>query len=606
MSNSNEIVLGIDLGTSNSAACIFKDGKTTIVPSAEGASIYGKAFPSYVAVTKEGNVLVGEPAKRQSVTNPEGTVTAIKRKMGTDYTVDLHGKIYSPQEISAMILQKIKTDAESFLGQDIEKAVITVPAYFNDIERTATKDAAEIAGLNVLRLISEPTAASLAYGIDKITDEDINILVFDLGGGTLDVTIMEFGDGVFEVQATSGDTKLGGIDMDNFLISFLAEEFEKEHDIDLLENPEAERRLRESAEKAKIELSSLIETDINIPFIALDSDGSPLNLITKITQAKLESLVRPIVNKCGDVIDKALDVADMDVDEIDKVILVGGPTRMPIVQKFVEDYTHKEIERGIDPMECVAQGASILGEIIERPQSPGAGRSEGPDGVPVNIGSIIVIDRTPFDLGTKVSDGTTAVLIKENSEIPIKRTDRFTTTYDNQTVVRCEAVQGPYKMADDNDLLGFFDLTGIPPARRGVPQIDVTFELDENQILKVTAKELATGKEKNMTITSGLKLTKEEIAKKRKEFEENKEADEKRKNLAKLINEAQRAINSAEDFVNDEAILEKLDGDVIEDIKALIFDLKEAIVDEKTLDIKLKTKDLNNALSDASSILYNM
>lgn len=363
MTENEDIVLGIDLGTSNSAACIFKDGKTTIVPSAEGASIYGKAFPSYVAVTKEGNILVGEPAKRQSVTNPEGTVTAIKRKMGTDFTIDLHGKVYTPQEISAKILHKIKLDAELFLGQNIEKAVITVPAYFNDIERTATKDAAEIAGLNVLRLISEPTAASLAYGIDKITDEDINILVFDLGGGTLDVTIMEFGDGIFEVQATSCNNALGAVDIDNIIIRYLVEEFNREHHIDLLEDFFVERRLRESAEKARIELSYFSETEINIPFIALDSDGNPLNLIIKLTQAKLESLVKPILNGFGQTIDKALEVAEMSIGEIDKVILIGKGSRMSVVQNYVEDYMGKEIERGMDPVVCVAQGASILGNI---------------------------------------------------------------------------------------------------------------------------------------------------------------------------------------------------------------------------------------------------
>ena len=359
----NDLVLGIDLGTSESYACVFKDGKTIMIPSKECDSIYNYALPSYFAVTKDGKTFIGEPAKSQAATNPEGTVTAIRRKMCTDFTVNLYGKVYSPQEISAKILQKIKLDAELFLGQDIEKAVITVPAYFNDIERTATKDAAEIAGLNVLRLISEPTAASLAYGIDKITDEDINILVFDLGGGTLDVTIMEFGDGVFEVQATSGDSMLGGIDMDNILIRYLSEEFEKEHDIDLLENPVAERMLRESAEKAKIELSSLIETDINIPFIALDSDGNPLNLKTKISQAKFESLVSPILYRFADVIDKALELAEMSVADIDKVILIGKGSRMSVVQNFVEDYMGKEIERGIDPVGCVAQGASILGNI---------------------------------------------------------------------------------------------------------------------------------------------------------------------------------------------------------------------------------------------------
>lgn len=605
MSENNEIVLGIDLGTSNSAACIYKDGKTTIVPSAEGASIYGKAFPSFFAVTKDGKHLVGEPAKKQAVTNPEGTVSAIKRRMGTDYTVNLHGKEFTPQEISAKILEKIKRDAETFLAREIDKAVITVPAYFNENQRTATKDAAELAGFEVSRLVSEPTAASLAYGIDKDTDDDLNILVFDLGGGTLDVTIMEFGSGVFEVQATSGDTALGGVDMDNIIITHIAKEFEKETGIDLLKNSsddddsilkdaQTERRIREAAEKAKIELSNTIETEINLPFIALDSDSKPLNLITTINQAKLESLVRPLVNRCGKTIDKALEVAELTNDDIDKVILVGGPTRMPIVQKFVEEYTGVEIERGIDPMECVAQGASILGDIVEGGGSTGGGGSP-----------IVVIDKTPFNLGTTVADGSTAVLIEENSSIPISRSEIFTTVYDNQDMVICEVVQGPYKMSKDNIELGSFELTGIPPARRGVPQIEVTFELDANAILVVTAKELATGHEETLTIKSGVKLTDEEKERIKREFEEHREEDEKNKKLATSINDAQRVIMDAEGFIDDDELMEKVDVDQIEEIQSIISELKIAINDEDLVDIKLLTKKLSNKIADVGSTFYS-
>ena len=359
-----EKIIGIDLGTSNSAASVLIGGKPTVIPSAEGASQYGKAFPSYVAYTEDGQRLVGEPARRQAVTNPENTISAFKRSMGTDRKFSIQGKQYSPQEISAALLQKIKKDAESFLGEPVEKAVITVPAYFDDNQRTATKDAGTIAGLDVVRLVNEPTAASLAYGIDKQSDDDINILVFDLGGGTLDVTIMEFGDGVFEVQSTSGDTQLGGTDMDNAILKYLADEFKKTDGIDLMEDDQAVQRLREAAEKAKIELSTTLTSQVNLPFISMGADGKPHNLINDLSRAKLEELVDPIVKKCGTPIKQALDDAKMTRDDIDKIILVGGPTRMPCVQKFVEDYIGKNVERGIDPMECVAMGAAIQGGVL--------------------------------------------------------------------------------------------------------------------------------------------------------------------------------------------------------------------------------------------------
>ena len=377
-----EKIIGIDLGTSNSAASVLIGGKPTVIPSAEGASQYGKAFPSYVAYTEDGQRLVGEPARRQAVTNPENTISAFKRSMGTDRKFSIQGKQYSPQEISAALLQKIKKDAESFLGEPVEKAVITVPAYFDDNQRTATKDAGTIAGLDVVRLVNEPTAASLAYGIDKQSDDDINILVFDLGGGTLDVTIMEFGDGVFEVQSTSGDTQLGGTDMDNAILKYLADEFKKTDGIDLMEDDQAVQRLREAAEKAKIELSTTLTSQVNLPFISMGADGKPHNLINDLSRAKLEELVDPIVKKCGTPIKQALDDAKMTRDDIDKIILVGGPTRMPCVQKFVEDYIGKNVERGIDPMECVAMGAAIQGGVL-------AGE----------IKDLVLLDVTPLSLG---------------------------------------------------------------------------------------------------------------------------------------------------------------------------------------------------------------
>ena len=396
-----EKIIGIDLGTSNSAASVLVGGKPTTIPSAEGASQYGKSFPSYVAFTEDGQMLVGEPARRQAVTNPENTISAIKRSMGTDHKVTVNGKQYSPQEISAFILQKIKKDAETFLGEPIQKAVITVPAYFDDNQRTATKDAGTIAGLDVVRLVNEPTAASLAYGLDKADEEDMNIMVYDLGGGTLDVTIMEFGGGVFEVRSTSGDTQLGGTDMDNVLIKYLADEFKAQEGIDLMDNDQAVQRLREAAEKAKIELSTTTTTEVNLPFIAMGTDGTPKNLIISLTRAKLEELVDSIVEKSGKPMQQALDDAKMSKSEIDKIILVGGPTRMPIVQQFVEKFIGKPVERGIDPMECVSMGAAIQGGVL-------AGE----------IKDIVLLDVTPLSLGIETLGGVSTTLIERKCSFP--------------------------------------------------------------------------------------------------------------------------------------------------------------------------------------------
>ncbi|MBC7118208.1 MAG: Hsp70 family protein, partial [Methanobacteriaceae archaeon] len=397
-----EKIIGIDLGTSNSAAAVLIGGKPTIIPSAEGASLYGKTFPSVVAFTEDGQMLVGEPARRQAITNPENTITAIKRSMGTDRKIKIQDKEFTPQEISAFILQKIKKDAEAFLGEKVEKAVITVPAYFNDNQRTATKDAGTIAGLEVVRLVNEPTAASLAYGLDK-EDEELDIMVFDFGGGTLDVTIMEFGGGVFEVQSTSGDTQLGGTDMDNAIMNYLSEEFKKETGIDIMEDDNAVQRLREAAEKAKIELSSTVQTEINLPYITADSSG-PKHLIHTLTRAKLEELVDPIVRKCAGPMEQALKDAKMGKEDIDKIILVGGPTRMPIVQKFVEDFMGKPVERGIDPMECVAMGAAIQGGVL-------AGE----------IKDIVLLDVTPLSLGIETQGGIFTKLIERNTTIPTRK-----------------------------------------------------------------------------------------------------------------------------------------------------------------------------------------
>lgn len=534
MAEKKEKIIGIDLGTSNSAASVLVGGKPTVISSAEGASQYGKAFPSYVAFTEDGQRLVGEPARRQAVTNPENTISAIKRSMGTDRKVKVQGKEYTPQEISAFILQKIKKDAESFLGEEVKKAVITVPAYFDDNQRTATKDAGTIAGLDVVRLVNEPTAASLAYGIDKQEEDEVEIMVFDFGGGTLDVTIMEFGGGVFEVKSTSGDTQLGGTDMDNTIMNYLADEFKKETGINLMDDDQAVQRLREAAEKAKIELSTTLTSEVNLPFITMGSDGSPKNLINNLTRAKLEELVDPIVKKCGNPMEQALKDAKMKKGDIDKIILVGGPTRMPVVQKFVEGYIGKEIERGIDPMECVAMGAAIQGGVL-------AGE----------IKDLVLLDVTPLSLGIETMGAVATKLIDRNTTIPAKKSQIFSTAADNQTSVDIHVLQGERPMAGDNTTLGRFQLVGIPAAPRGVPQIEVTFDIDANGIINVSAKDMGTGKEQAITITASTKLSDEEIDQKVKEAEMHAEEDKQKQEEIEVRNNADSMIYTAEKTLED-------------------------------------------------------
>ncbi len=583
-------VIGIDLGTSNSAAAVMEGGRPSIIPSAEGAGVSsGKAFPSFVAFTKDGQKLVGEPARRQATVNPEGTIYAAKRKMGTDHKFKAYGKEYTAQQISAFILQKIKQDAEAYLGDKVEEVVITCPAYFDDNQRQATKDAGEIAGLKVLRIINEPTAACLAYGLDKVGKE-LKIMVFDFGGGTLDVTIMdmwydkEHNASGFEVKSTSGDTHLGGTDMDALLIDYIAKQFKKETGVDLKKDNMAMQRLREAAEKAKVELSSTLTTDINLPFITADASG-PKHLTMSINRANLEELVAPIVGKCRGPVDHAIRDSGLSASDIDKIIMVGGPTRMPIVQKFLEEHVGKKIERGIDPMECVALGAATQAAIIKG-----------------DAKEVLLLDVTPLSLGIETLGGVFTKLIERNTTIPTKKSQVFSTAADNQPAVTVRVLQGERQMANDNTELGRFDLVGIPPAPRGIPQIEVSFDIDRDGIVHVGAKDKGTGKEQSMRITAPKKLSKEEIDKMVKEAEKFADQDKKKKEEVEVKNQADTLAYSVEKSLKDYG--DKVTQDERLKIEQKLNDLKEAIKGSDVEKIKKEMEELSKTAHKLAEEVY--
>ena len=576
-------IIGIDLGTSNSAAAVVISGKPTVIPSAEGVSIGGKAFPSYVAFTKEGDLLVGEPAKRQALLNPEGTIYAAKRKMGTDHKFKVKNKEYTPQQISAFILQKIKRDAEAFLGEEVKEAVITVPAYFDDNQRQATKDAGLIAGLEVKRIINEPTAASLAYGIDKL-NESQKILVFDLGGGTLDVTIMDFGEGVFEVVSTSGDTHLGGTDMDEAIIKYLLDDFKSKEGVDLSKDKNAYIRLKDAAEKAKIELSSTATTEINLPYITANQDG-PKHLQLNMSRSKLEELISPIVEKCKAPIENALKGGKLSKGDVTKIILVGGPTRIPLVRKFVEDFFGRKVEGGVDPMECVAIGASIQGAVLSG-----------------EIKDIVLLDVTPLTLGIETLGGVATPLIQANTTIPTKKSQIFTTAGDMQTAVTIHVVQGERAMAADNVSLGMFNLVGIPPAARGIPQIEVTFDIDANGILNVSATDKGSGKKQSISITASTKLSKEEIDKMKKQAEEFAEQDRKRKEEVEKFNTAETLAYTVESTLNDAG--DKVDEGTKKEVKEKVKELRDAVTAKDLAKVESLTEELTKKIQEIGAKMY--
>ena len=579
-------IIGIDLGTSNSAAAVLRGGRPVIIPSAEGVSLGGKAFPSYVAVAADGQMLIGEPARRQAAANPEGTATAFKRRMGQRETVRLRDKSFTPEQLSAFLLQKIKRDAEAFLGEPVTQAVVTVPAYFDDNQRSATKDACRIAGLEVVRLVNEPTAAALAYGLDRLGQE-LKIAVIDFGGGTLDVTIMEFGKGVFEVKSTSGDTRLGGTDMDGRIIEALAERFQLATGIDLRSDARAMARLKEASEVAKIELSAGTTAHLSLPYIA-SAGGEPKHLEMDLSRTDLERIVRPVIERCRGPVEQALRDAGMQPKDVERIVFVGGPTRMPAVRAFFEEMMGRKAEMGVDPMECVASGAAIQAGVL-------AGEA--------GLGEIVLVDVTPLTLGVETLGGVATPLIARNTPVPVKQTETFTTAADMQTSVTIHVFQGERPMSADNTSLGEFNLDGLPPAPRGVPKIEVTFDIDASGILNVTAKDTATGKSQSIRISGSTRLADADKARMIREAEQYAEADKKRREDVDKLNDADAACYQAEKMLAD--FSDKLTDDLKGRIQTAMRETKEAFARKDAAAASEKAAALKKLLKEAGAVIYS-
>jgi len=575
--------IGIDLGTSNSAAAVLRGGRPVIIPSGEGVVLGGKAFPSYVAFTADGQMLVGEPARRQAVANPDGTATAFKRKMGQRVKIKLRDRELAPEELSAILLQKIKRDSESFLGEPVTKAVVTVPAYFDDNQRSATRDAARIAGLEVVRLVNEPTAAALAYGVDRLAQE-LRVAVIDFGGGTLDVTLMEFGKGVFEVKATSGDTQLGGTDMDQQLFDSLAERFKLATGFDARSDRAAAARLREAAEIAKIELSACATTRVTLPFIGV-VNGQPLNFDLELTRSELERIVQPTIDRCRAPIERAFADASWKPSQVDRIIFVGGPTRMPVVRAFFEEILGRKAEMGVDPMECVAAGAAIQAGVLEG-----------------QVGDIVLVDVTPLTLGVETLGGIATPLITRNTPVPVKKTETFTTAADLQTAVTIHVFQGERAMSRDNTKLGEFNLEGLVPAPRGMPKIDVTFDIDSSGILSVTAKDAATGKEQSIRITGSTRLPEAEKTRMVQEAERYSQEDQRRREAAAKLNDADAICYQGERFLAD--FSDKVASELKARIEVHIRDIKTALAGKNGDAATAHADALKKVLQEAGASIY--